>query len=71
MERNSTIPDSSFFGLWLQAVLKQGYDSDIPSIAKLIVGLLFAAHKNPAICVRPIIFIAARTPNGLSEATVS
>jgi hypothetical protein len=40
--------------------------SDIPSIAELNVGSLFAAHKNPAKCVRPIIFIAARTPNGLS-----
>jgi hypothetical protein len=43
--------------------------SDIPSTAELNVGLLFAAHKNPAICARPIIFNAARTPYGLSKSS--
>jgi cytochrome P450 len=39
--------DDNSIGFWLQAVLEQGYDH--ASIAEFIVGLLFAAHKNPAI----------------------
>jgi hypothetical protein len=42
----TTLPSCGF---WLQAILEQYKNYDIPSIAQLMIGLLFAAHKNPAI----------------------
>jgi hypothetical protein len=35
---------------WLHAALKQTHSSDILSTIERMVGLLFAEHKNPAIC---------------------
>jgi hypothetical protein len=46
---NNTSTTLSSCGFWLQAILEQYKNYDIPSIAELMVGLLFASHKNPAI----------------------